>query len=111
MASTPFKNQAIKATLAATKARRKTQVCRVYELKVNRAKINVTSRTHLARLFLEAKWFYNWVLSQPDVFTVATTVQTVPVKVGKAFEDRELRCLSSQMKQGLVPKFSRPFEH
>ncbi|MHA2272701.1 MAG: RNA-guided endonuclease InsQ/TnpB family protein [Candidatus Hodarchaeales archaeon] len=102
MASTPLKNRTIKATLAATKTRRKTQVCRVYELKVNRSKINTTSRVHLDRLFLEAKWFYNWVLSQPDVFNVATTVQTVPVKVGEEFEDRELRCLSSQMKQGLV---------
>ncbi len=102
MATPPSKKQAIKATLAATKARRKTQVCRVYELKINRRKLNATSRCHLARLFLEAKWFYNWVLSQPDVFNVATTVQTVPVKVGEAFEERELRCLSSQMKQGLV---------
>ncbi|MFQ5980820.1 MAG: RNA-guided endonuclease InsQ/TnpB family protein [Candidatus Heimdallarchaeota archaeon] len=102
MAATPSKRRAIKATLAATKVRRKRQVCRVYELKVNRSKMNVTSRAHLDRLFLEAKWFYNWVLSQPDVFSVATTVQTVPVKVGAEFEDRELRCLSSQMKQGLV---------
>ncbi|MHA2232321.1 MAG: hypothetical protein ACXAB4_07505, partial [Candidatus Hodarchaeales archaeon] len=62
MASTPLKNRTTKATLAATKARRKTQVCRVYELKVNRSKINATSREHLDRLFLEAKWFYNWVL-------------------------------------------------
>ncbi|MFQ5978160.1 MAG: RNA-guided endonuclease InsQ/TnpB family protein [Candidatus Heimdallarchaeota archaeon] len=102
MAATPLKNRTIKATLAATKARRKTQVCRVYELKINRSKINATSRAHFARLFLEAKWFYNWVLSQPDVFNVRTTVQTVPVKVDEEFEDRELRCLSSQMKQGLV---------
>ncbi|MHA2232525.1 MAG: transposase, partial [Candidatus Hodarchaeales archaeon] len=35
---------------------------------------------------------------------MATTVQTVPVKVGEAYEDRELRCLSSQMKQGLVTR-------
>ncbi|MFQ5981306.1 MAG: hypothetical protein ACE5OZ_24460, partial [Candidatus Heimdallarchaeota archaeon] len=63
MPTPPSKKHAIKATLAATKARRKTQVCRVYELKVNRAKLNTTSRGHLARLFLEAKWFYNWVLS------------------------------------------------
>jgi hypothetical protein len=102
MAPNPAKKRAIKATLAATKARRKTQVCRVYELKVNRSKMNTTSRTHLDRLFLEAKWFYNWVLSHSDVFTVDTTVKTVPVKVGDEFEDRQLRCLSGQMKQGLV---------
>ncbi|MCW3981620.1 MAG: transposase, partial [Candidatus Bathyarchaeota archaeon] len=61
-----------------------------------------TSRNHLDRLFLEAKWFYNWVVSQPDVFEVATTVKSVPVKVGDTFEERPLRCLSSQMKQDLI---------
>ncbi|MFQ5978572.1 MAG: RNA-guided endonuclease InsQ/TnpB family protein [Candidatus Heimdallarchaeota archaeon] len=101
------KKQAIKATLAATKARRKTQVCRVYELKVNRAKLNTTSRSHLARLFLEAKWFYNWVLSQPDAFAIDTSVQTVLVKVGDVFEERALICLSSQMKQGLVTQIQQ----
>ncbi|MHA2231603.1 MAG: RNA-guided endonuclease InsQ/TnpB family protein [Candidatus Hodarchaeales archaeon] len=107
MASPPSKKQAIKATLAATKARRKTQVCRVYELKINRAKLNMTSRAHLARLFLEAKWFYNWVLSQPDAFAVDSSVQTVSVKVGAGFEERALTCLSSQMKQGLVTQIQQ----
>ncbi|MFQ5976527.1 MAG: RNA-guided endonuclease InsQ/TnpB family protein [Candidatus Heimdallarchaeota archaeon] len=102
MASTPPKNQKIKQTLKATRARRKTQCCRVYELKINRRKLTPASRAHLGRLFLEAKWFYNWVLSHKDVFGVDTTVKHVPVKVGDAFEDRELRCLSGQMKQGLV---------
>ncbi|MFX0115052.1 MAG: hypothetical protein ACFFB3_10940 [Candidatus Hodarchaeota archaeon] len=88
MTRPPSKNQVIKATLIATKARRKTQVCRVYQLKINRRKLNATSREHFTRLFLEAKWFYNWILSHPGVFNVETTVQTVPVKVGDAFEER-----------------------
>ena len=75
------KNQAIAATLKDTQGRRKAQTCRVYELKVNRAKLNATSRVHLERLFLEAKWFYNWLLSQDDPFNVDTTMQTIPVKV------------------------------
>ncbi|MFW9916133.1 MAG: hypothetical protein ACFFGZ_11055 [Candidatus Thorarchaeota archaeon] len=104
MTTSTTKPQTIKATLAATKARRKTQVCRVYELKINHRKLNRSSLEHLARLFLEAKWFYNWVLSQPDVFAVDAAVQSVPVKVGDTLEDRELQCLSSQMKQGLVTR-------
>ncbi|MFQ5980240.1 MAG: RNA-guided endonuclease InsQ/TnpB family protein, partial [Candidatus Heimdallarchaeota archaeon] len=60
-----------------------------------------------ARLFLEAKWFYNWVLSQPDAFAVDSTLQTVPVKVGAVFEARVLTCLSSQMKQGLVTQIQQ----
>jgi transposase len=44
----------------------------------------------------------NWALSGPDLFTLDTTRKTVSVKVGPTFEERQLRCLSSQMKQGLV---------
>jgi putative transposase len=66
--------------------------------------MTTASRAHLCRLFLEAKWFYNWVLSHENVFFVDTIVKHVPVKVGEDFEDRELRCLSSQMKQGLVTR-------
>ncbi|MFX0114052.1 MAG: hypothetical protein ACFFB3_05860 [Candidatus Hodarchaeota archaeon] len=33
-----------------------------------------------------------------------TKVKSVPVKVGADFEDRQLTCLSSQMKQGLLTK-------
>ncbi|MFW9916018.1 MAG: RNA-guided endonuclease InsQ/TnpB family protein [Candidatus Thorarchaeota archaeon] len=104
MASNPTKKQRIKQTLQATKARRKTQLCRVYELKITQAKLSPRSRAHLVRLFLEAKWFYNWIVSHEDVFDVDTKGKSVPVKVGAAFEDRQLICLSSQMKQGLLTK-------
>ncbi len=104
MTSTTAKNQQIITTLKATKTRRQTQSCRVFELKINRAKLNKISREHLRRLFLEAKWFYNWIISQPDPFVVDTKIQMVPVKVIDRFEDRELRCLSSQMKQALVTR-------
>ncbi|MHA2497908.1 MAG: RNA-guided endonuclease InsQ/TnpB family protein [Candidatus Hodarchaeales archaeon] len=98
------KNLTIKQTLQATKARRKTQVCRVYELKITQAKLSPRSRAHLARLFIEGKWFYNWIVSHEDVFDIDTKVKSVPVKVGDEFEERQLICLSSQMKQGLVTK-------
>ncbi|MFX0116376.1 MAG: RNA-guided endonuclease InsQ/TnpB family protein [Candidatus Hodarchaeota archaeon] len=104
MASNPTKQQRIKQTLQATKARRKTQLCRVYELKITQAKLSPRSRAHLARVFLEGKWFYNWIVSHDDVFAVDTRIKSVPVKVGDAFEDRPLTCLSSQMKQGLLTK-------
>jgi len=74
----------------------------VYQLKVTRNKLRRATRAHLRRLFLEAKWFVNWVLSCPDLFAIDTTQKAVPVKVGPTFEERPLRCLSSQMKQGLV---------
>jgi putative transposase len=96
------KRQTIKRTLQATRTRRRTQICRVYQLKLTRNKLRRATRAHLRCLFQEAKWFTNWALSGPDLFAIDTTRKTVPVKVGSTFEERPLRCLSSQMKQGLV---------
>jgi putative transposase len=108
VASNPTKQQRIKQTRQATKARRKTQVCRVYELKLTHAKLVPPAQAHLERLFLEGKWYYNFLVSQEDLFAAETTNlykrKVVPVKVGEEFEDRELRCLSSQMKQALLAK-------
>jgi len=59
---------------------------------------------HLRRIFLEGKWFYNHSLNQDDVFAVDTKVKSVPVKCGEVFEERDLRCLSSQMKQELAKR-------
>ncbi len=96
------KRQQIAQTLKITRERRKQQVAKVYELKVDKSRLSKATRAYLAQLFLQAKWFYNYVLSQPDVFKVETTVKSVLVKVGGQFEERALTHLSSQIKQGLV---------
>ncbi len=104
MAASEEKRQAIKATLKATREKRKHQECRVFELKVVKNQLSTAARNHLSRVFLEAKWFYNHVLGQPDVFNVDTRIKLVLVKTGECFEERSLLCLSSQMKQGLVSR-------
>jgi len=98
----PSKNQTIKATLKATKARRTQQRCRVFELKLDRSHLNQHTHVQLQRLFLEAKWLYNHILSQPNVCGMDYKLAAVQVKVKDSFELRELRHLSSHMKQSLI---------
>jgi len=98
------KNETIKATLKATKAKRKTQMCRVYETKVDLSHLNHATEEHLNRLFLEAKWLYNHVLSQHNIFEMNDKIHEVPVKVKDIFEIRDLRCLSSQMRQSVISR-------
>jgi putative transposase len=98
----PSKNQTIKATLKATKARRKRQRCRVFEVKLDNSHLNEHTKAQLQRLFLEAKWLYNHILSQPTVFDIDYKLAAVPVKVKDNFELRKLRHLSSHMKQSLI---------
>lgn len=98
------KNDSIKASLKATKEKRKNQVCKVYETKIDLSHLNLTTKEHLYRLFLEAKWFYNFILSQHNIFNMDYKFHEVPVKVKDIFEIRALCCLSSQMKQGLLSR-------
>ncbi len=92
------KAEQIKNTLKQTRKRRETQKPIVYELKLQ----NLTKKKEglLKRAFLEAKWLYNWLVSDTERLNVlANKVSVVEVKVGEVFEQRELTVLGSQIKQ------------
>jgi putative transposase len=94
------KNAQIKATMQQTMDRRKTQICRVFDLKINTNKLNKKQSEHLTRLFLEAKWLRNDCLANGiDNYQPGATVQ---VKTPDGFETREYKALGSQMKQSVV---------
>lgn len=57
------KNQRIKNTLLETFEKRKSQVCHVYECKVQMNRLNRLQKEQLKMIFVEAKWFYNHCLS------------------------------------------------
>jgi len=62
---------------------------------------------NLQRLFLEGKWFTNYIISKgitDSVPHIDYKVNKVNVKVKDKFEERELRLLSSQMKQYIIKK-------
>jgi hypothetical protein len=74
-------------------------------LKLTHTKLSPLVQAHLAQLFVEAKWFYYFLVGHEYLFAADAKQlckrKTIPVKMGEEFVDRELRCLSSQMKQGL----------
>ena len=88
-------------SILATRLKRKSQTCKVFELKVDQSKLSQKSRKHLELLFLEAKWFYNYCLAQPYINKANTTLKSVPVKVKDIYEDRKLNVLMSHMKQSI----------
>ena len=95
------KNKKIAATRKATRAKRKEQHCRTFELKVDQSKLSKTVLSMLQLLFLQAKWFCNMILGSEDMFVFDTSITQVQVKKGDTIETRKLDLLSSQMKQGL----------
>jgi putative transposase len=84
-----------------TRLKRKSQTCKVFEIKIDLSHLSQKSLKHLSSLFTEAKWFYNYCLNQKDINDSDTTLKIVPVKVKDVFEDRDFSVLKSHMKQGI----------
>jgi putative transposase len=79
--------------------RRKSQCCKTYEVKIDKSRLSKTQKELLARLFLEAKWFYNYLISLESVFDVDLKNDKISViNKDKQFEEKELLYLSHNMK-------------
>lgn len=99
------KSEQIKKTIQETKQKRKSQTCKVYEVKLDKSHLFNSTLNHLNKLFLEAKWLYNYQLSKKDIFNFSYKINRVIVlNKDKKKERRKLDCLSSQMKQSLVDR-------
>ena len=79
----------------------KSQTCKVYEIKVDKSHLSQKSINHLHSLFTEAKWFYNYVLSNKNINDADYTIKSVQVKVKDQFEQRKFTVLKGQMKQSI----------
>ncbi|MEM2722633.1 MAG: transposase, partial [Thermoplasmata archaeon] len=101
------KNRRIREKGKETRAKRKDQTAKVYEIKLDKSKISKQRSYGLQRLFLEGKWFTNYIISKGITDSVSYKdykIKKVNVKVGDKFEERELTILSSQMKQYLIKR-------
>jgi len=101
------KNAKIREKRKQTLLRRRTQETKTFELKFDKSKISKTKLTILNRLFLEAKWFTNYIMANGILNFKPHAdykVKTVRVKVGDTFQEREIQVLSSQMKQALIKR-------
>lgn len=103
------KSKAIAETLKATKAKRNTQICKVREMKIIKNKLSKEQAEHLRLLFLEAKWFYNYMLANPSLRNdIGAKTKAASVKLPDgAFEQRELKHLGSQMKQSITSNINQ----
>jgi putative transposase len=94
------KAEKIKQTIKETKERRKNLVPAIYQLKIQN--LSKAKEEKLNRVFLEAKWLYNWIIADINKVNVSTKeIKEVDVKVGDKFEKREIKYLGSQLKQAV----------
>lgn len=73
----------------------------IKNFKVYQIKIKNSDEEYFSRLFLEAKWLTNHILSLDNVFDHDTKVNYVVVKTQDNNYIRELTALAAQMKQGI----------
>ena len=101
------KNNRIREKGRATRAKRKSQTARVFEIKFDKSKISKQKSDALQRIFIEGKWFTNHIISKGITDSISYKdykVKKVSVKVGNKFEERELNVLSSQIKQYMIKR-------
>ena len=99
------KNAQIKATLLATKERRKTQRCFVFSTKINHRKLNKLQKEQLQMLFVEARWVYNDIINHIESDKLSSwndkkTSVRVKLKDG-SFVEKPLIYFKSAMMQGM----------
>lgn len=94
-----------KQSILATKEKRKNQSCKVFEVKIDKSHLSKEKLDYLNRLFLEAKWLYNSIVDSNDIFKYDAKVKSVYIlNKDKEKELRELKHLSSQMRQGILDR-------
>ncbi len=47
-----------------TKEKRKNQICRTFEVKIDKSHLNKETKGQLNIMFLETKWFHNYIISK-----------------------------------------------
>ncbi|MBQ7068736.1 MAG: hypothetical protein IJM82_06175, partial [Synergistaceae bacterium] len=100
------KNNKIREKGKETRLRRQSQICRVFRVKIDFSHLNEIEKTQLKMIFVEAKWLYNDVLT----FSNANEINKYDYKIAtvhgldktKQPVIRELKNLSSQMKQSVI---------
>ena len=67
------KNNKIKDSLNKTKIKRKSQTVFIIKTKIDTDKLNRNTEVLLKKLFLEAKWLYNYIINRElnsDIFSM-----------------------------------------
>lgn len=92
----------IKASLQATKEKRKSQRPMVFELKIDYSHLSRSDKNRLHMMFLEAKWLYNHILSTKEPFKYDTkATEVIVLNKDRIPEQRKLRYLLAKTRQDI----------
>lgn len=99
------KNEQIKKTRSQTREKRKTQICKTFEIKIDESRLNKIQFETLKMYFIEAKWLYNDILRLSDVFNYDYKTKVITkLNKDKVEENIQLKYLPATLKQTIVQK-------
>lgn len=106
------KKASIRKSLLATAAKRQNQILKVYELKIVEKRLNTKQREELKMLFVEGKWFYNYILRlHKDIklnnINTTNIKEVIHLDKDKNEITSKLNVLSSQQKQAILTRMNQ----
>ena len=63
------RNKLIKENGLKTRMKRAKQICKTFKFKIDYNNLNKQQKEHIKMLFVEAKWIYNYLISQDDIYS------------------------------------------
>jgi putative transposase len=85
--------------LLQTREKRKSQECKVFNLKIDSSHLSKEKELYLKRLFLEGKWYYNYILSSEDIFKFnEKQIKITVLNKDLEKEERDIKYLTAQMR-------------
>lgn len=98
------KNKNISNTMRETYAKRKFQTCKCFKFKVDKSNLSKIQAQQLKMQFVEAKWIYNYLLSQDNIYSFDYKNLTTITHKDKNKNDviTAISYLSSSLKQSLI---------
>ena len=87
-----------------TREKRKTQICKTFKFKVDLNRLNNRQKECLKMMFVEAKWVYNYIISQEDVKSIDYKALSTIIRKDKDNNDisTQIQYLGSGVKQELI---------
>ena len=63
------RNKLIRENGLKTRMKRAKQICKTFRFKIDYNNLNKQQKEHIKMLFVEAKWIYNYLISQDDIYS------------------------------------------
>ena len=87
-----------------TREKRKTQDCKTFRFKIDWNRLNEHQKECLKMMFVEAKWIYNFIISQEDIKSIDYKSLSTIIRKDKDKNDiiTQIQYLGSSIKQELI---------